>query len=148
MRGRVWESEYSLVGGSDAGAHLDLLSTFALSTQFLGEAVRTRGLLSLEQGVHRITGALADAFGLKDRGRLEPGAAADIVAFDPDTIGCGPIIMRSDLPSDETRLYAESIGIEHVIVNGVPVARGNTSTGRMGGKVLRSGVDTYTVSLA
>jgi N-acyl-D-aspartate/D-glutamate deacylase len=104
--------------------------------------------LPLEEGVHRITGELADAFGLKGRGKLEPGAAADIVVFDPDTIGCGPIALRKDLPSAEARLYAESIGVEHVIVNGVPVARGNTPTGRKGGKVLRSGSDTYTVPLA
>jgi N-acyl-D-aspartate/D-glutamate deacylase len=148
MRSRVWQHEYSLVGGSDAGAHLDLLNTFALSTQFLGEGVRSRGLLSLEEGVRKITGDLADAFGLKDRGRLAPGAAADIVVFDPDTIGCGPIALRNDLPSGEPRLYADSIGIEQVIVNGVPVAHGNTPTGRIGGKVLRSGIDTQTVPLS
>jgi N-acyl-D-aspartate/D-glutamate deacylase len=148
MRSRVWQHEYSLVGGSDAGAHLDLLNTFALTTQFLGEGERNRGLLSLEEGVRRITGELADAFGLKDRGRLDLGAAADIVVFDPDTIACGPIALRNDLPSAESRLYADSIGIEHVIVNGVPIARGNDPTGRRAGKVLRSGRDTYTVSLA
>jgi hypothetical protein len=55
--------------------------------------------------------------------------------------------MRHDLPGGEARLYAESVGIEHVIVNGVPVARANTPTGRIGGKVLRGGRDTHTVPL-
>ena len=67
--------------------------------------------------------------------------------FDPDTVGCGPITLRNDLPADETRLYVESVGIRHVIVNGIPVATDNQPTGRLGGKVLRSGTDTFTVPL-
>jgi N-acyl-D-aspartate/D-glutamate deacylase len=113
----------------------------------MGEAVRQRGLFTVEEGVRRITSLPADIFGLTGRGRIELGAAADLVVFDPDTIDCAPIEMIKDLPGGETRLYAESIGIEHVIVNGVPVARGNAPTGRLGGKVLRSGRDTHTVSL-
>jgi N-acyl-D-aspartate/D-glutamate deacylase len=147
MRGRVWRDEYSLIGASDAGAHLDLLNTFARTTQLLGEGVRERQVLSLEEGVRKLTGDLAEAFGLKDRGRLVPGAAADIVVFDPDTIACGPISMRDDLPGGQLRLYAESIGIHHVIANGVRVAHGNEATGLKGGRILRSGKDTYTVSL-
>ena len=62
-------------------------------------------------------------------------------------IDCGPITMIDDLPGGESRLYGDAIGIHHVIVNGVPVARGNSPTGRKGGKMLRSGTDTYTVPL-
>jgi N-acyl-D-aspartate/D-glutamate deacylase len=147
LRGEVWRDEYTLIGASDAGAHLDAINTFAITTQLLGEAVRERGLFTLEEGVMRITSYLADRFGLKDRGRIAPGAIADLVVFDPDTIDCGPIAMRHDLPGNETRLYADSVGIHHVVVNGVPVARGNEPTGRLGGRVLRSGRDTETVSL-
>ena len=147
IRPDVWRNAYSLVGGSDAGAHLDAINTFALSTQLLGEGVRDRGLLPLEEGVRLITSALSDAFGLKGRGRLEPGAIADVVVFDPNTIACGPMIMRNDLPEGETRIYAESVGVKHVIVNGVPVAADNRPTGRKGGRVLRSGRDTATVPL-
>jgi N-acyl-D-aspartate/D-glutamate deacylase len=148
MRKQVWEAPYVLLGGSDAGAHLDLLDTFALTTQLLGKGVRERGLLTLEEGVRRITSELADVFGLKGRGRIEQGACADLVVFDPDTVACGPIAMRGDLPLGECRLYGDAIGIHHVIVNGVPVARGNEPTGRKGGRVLRSGADTVTVPLA
>src|SRR5579862_1606684 len=70
---------------------------------------------------------------------------ADLVIFDPDTVDCGKIEMRPDLPGNETRLYARSVGIHHVIVNGVPVARDNEPTGHLSGKVLRSGRDTVTV---
>jgi N-acyl-D-aspartate/D-glutamate deacylase len=147
LRGEVWRDENCLIGASDAGAHLDAINTFAITTQLMGEAVRQRGLFTLEEGVRRITSLPADTFGLTGRGRLEEGAAADLVIFDPDTVDCAPIEMRYDLPGAEMRLYAESRGIHHVIVNGVPVARGNEPTGRIGGKVLRSGRDTHTVPL-
>ncbi|MBV1688226.1 amidohydrolase family protein [Novosphingobium sp. G106] len=147
LRGEIWQNEHCLIGASDAGAHLDAINTFAVGTQLLGEGVRDRGILSLEEGVRRITSHLADAFGLTGRGRIASGAAADLVVFDPDTIACGSIGMRNDLPGGETRLYADAVGIHHVIVNGVPVAAGNTPTGRTGGRILRSGTDTYTVPL-
>lgn len=148
LRGDVWRNPYTLIGASDAGAHLDSINTFAITTQLMGEAVRERGIFTLEEGVRRITSHLADRFGLTGRGRIEEGAAADLVIFDPDTIDCGPIEMRHDLPGDQVRLYADSVGIHHVIVGGVPVARGNEPTGRVGGRVLRSGRDTETVPLA
>ena len=147
LRGDVWRNEYALIGASDAGAHLDSINTFAITTQLMGEAVRNRRIFTLEEGVRRITSHLADRFGLTGRGRIAPGAAADLVVFDPDTIDCGPIEMRHDLPGGEVRLYAESVGVHHVVVGGVPVARGNEPTGRLGGRVLRSGRDTQTVSL-
>ena len=111
LRGEAWQDDRCVIGGSDAGAHLDMINTFALSTQLLGEGVRVRKLLSLEDAVRRITSLPADRFGLKDRGRLAVGAVADIVVFDPDTMDCGPISLRNDLPEGEPRLYAESVGI-------------------------------------
>ncbi|MDG2003026.1 MAG: amidohydrolase family protein [Novosphingobium sp.] len=148
LREQVWNDENVLLGGSDAGAHVDMFNTFALTTQLLGTGVRERGVLSLEDAVRRITGELADAFGITNRGYIAEGTAADLVVFDADTIDCGPISMRDDLPCGESRLYGDAIGIHHVIVNGVPVAEGNSPTGRKGGKMLRSGTDTYTVALA
>ena len=148
LREAVWNDPHMLLGASDAGAHVDMFNTFALTTQLLGEGVRARGIYSLEVAVHRITGELADAFGLKDRGRIAVGGAADLVVFDPDTIACGPIATRRDLPCGEARLYGDAIGVHHVVVGGVPVAEGNAPTGRLGGKVLRSGRDTVTVGLS
>jgi N-acyl-D-aspartate/D-glutamate deacylase len=147
LRAAAWQDDRCIIGGSDAGAHVDMSNTFALSTQLLGEGVRARGLLSLEDAVRRITSLAAERFGLKDRGQLAVGAVADIVVFDPDTIGTGPIKLRTDLPQDEPRLYAEAVGVHHVIVGGVPVARDNQPTGRLSGKVLRSGRDTVTSAM-
>jgi N-acyl-D-aspartate/D-glutamate deacylase len=145
IRRELWRDPRCMIGGSDAGAHLDMLNSFAFSTQLLGEGVRQRQLLSLEEAVHRITGQPAERFGLTGRGRIAPGATADLVIFDPATIDCGPIAIRNDLPGGESRLYADAIGVHEVIVGGVTVARDNHPTGRLGGKVLRSGRDTQTV---
>jgi N-acyl-D-aspartate/D-glutamate deacylase len=136
-----------MIGGSDAGAHLDMLNSFAFSTQLLGEGVRHRKLLSLEEAVHRITALPASRFGLKDRGRIEVGAIADLVVLDPDTVDCGPIALRNDLPENEPRLYADAVGIRHVIVAGIEVAGDNKATGKLAGRVLRSGSDTQTVPI-
>jgi N-acyl-D-aspartate/D-glutamate deacylase len=147
MRRDLWRDPRCLIGGSDAGAHLDMINSFAYSTQLLGEGVRRRGLLPLEEAVHYITGLPAQRFGLRDRGQIAIGNAADLVIFAPDEIDCGPIAMRRDLPGGESRLYADAIGVQHVIVNGVPVARDNQPTGRLGGSVLRSARDTQTVPI-
>lgn len=147
IRRELWRDSRCMIGGSDAGAHLDMLNTFAFSTQLLGEGVRRRKLVPLEEAVHRISGLPADRFGLTGRGRIALGAAADLVIFDPETIDCGPVAMRDDLPENEKRLYADSIGVHHVIVGGVPVAKDNHPTGRLGGRVLRSGRDTHTVPI-
>ncbi|MFA5632412.1 MAG: amidohydrolase family protein [Porticoccaceae bacterium] len=147
LRGELWRDRRCLIGGSDAGAHLDMLNSFAFSTQLLGEGVRRRGLLSLEEAVHRITALPAKCFGLRGRGSIAPGMAADLVIFDPETVDCGPIAMRNDLPGGEKRLYADAMGVAQVIVAGEVVANDNRATGRYPGRVLRSGRDTETVPI-
>ncbi len=136
-----------LVGGSDAGAHLDMMKTFAFSTRFLGHTVRDEQRLPLEEAVHLITDAPARLFGLRDRGRVAEGWWADLVVFDPETIDRGPVRMVHDLPADGQRLTAEAVGIDHVIVNGVPILEQGRPTGAMPGRVLRSGRDTDTVEV-
>ena len=147
LRAKTWRDDRAIIGASDAGAHLDMINTFAFSTQLLGAGVREKKLIPLEEAVHRITALPAERFGFKDRGRLAPGMAADITIFNPNTISCGSVEMRNDLPGDETRLTADAIGVPHVIVNGIVVVRDGAATGKVGGKVLRSGQDTSTVSI-
>jgi N-acyl-D-aspartate/D-glutamate deacylase len=145
LRAETWQDPRAIVGGSDAGAHLDTMCGAVYSTSLLGDGVRARGLVSWEEGVHQLTGIPARLYGVRDRGRLAPGAFADVVVFDPATIGHGTVRTRDDLPGGASRLYAESVGVEHVLVNGSEIVRSGDFTGATPGRVLHSGRDTETV---
>jgi N-acyl-D-aspartate/D-glutamate deacylase len=148
LRARVWQDDRTLIGASDAGAHLDQLDAFAFSTGLLQQGVREHKVIGLEAAVHQITQRAATYFGLIDRGVVAPGMHADLVVFDPDTIGRGATYKRYDVPGGEAfRLYADAEGIDHVLVNGVEIVRGGEHTGALPGTVLRSGRDTRTVPL-
>ena len=142
----IWRDQRALPGASDAGAHLDMIDSFAISTTMLARAVRERDLLPLEEAIHYLTGAPAALYGVIDRGVLREGAHADIVVLDPTTIGPGPVYTRFDLPAGAGRVYAEAEGIAHVLVNGIPVVEGNRFTDARPGTLLRSGRDTSTVT--
>ena len=144
QRARLWADERTVIGASDAGAHLDMIDTFTYATALLRHGVRDRGLISLEQAVHQLTEVPAKLVGLRDRGVLRPGCWADIVVFDPDEVGPGPVQIRRDLPADEPRVYAEAEGIREVFVNGERILESGELTGALPGKVLRSGIDTET----
>jgi len=114
--------EHCAFGLSDAGAHVGQLCDAPQATDLLGNWVRDRRVMSLEQAVHRLTKAQADLFGLVDRGELRTGAWADIVVFDPDTVGPGTIRRVADFPANSERLTADRpIGVRHVLVNGTPI---------------------------
>jgi N-acyl-D-aspartate/D-glutamate deacylase len=146
-RAEIWRDPRAVVGGSDAGAHLDTMCGAVYSTTLLGEGVRQRQLLSLEEAVRLLTEVPARLYGLVDRGRVAEGWWADLVVLDPATVGPGPLRTRSDLPAGADRLFAGAEGIEHVLVNGTEVVSGGTLTGAVPGRVLRSGTDTVTVPL-
>ena len=148
MRGRFWHDDRTVIGASDAGAHLDMIDTFAFSSQVLEEGVRKRKLISLEEAVHQLTDRPARLWGLRDRGRSEEGFLADVVVFDPERVGLGDTYTRYDLPGGAGRLYADANGIEHVFTNGVEIVRAGEDTGARPGTILRSGRDTETVLLA
>jgi N-acyl-D-amino-acid deacylase len=110
------------LGLSDAGAHVGQLCDAPQATDYLGNWVRERSLTSLEEAVHRLTARQADILGLADRGRLVPGACADVVVFDPATVGPGPVRRVADFPTGSERLTADApTGIRHVLVNGTPI---------------------------
>jgi N-acyl-D-aspartate/D-glutamate deacylase len=145
-RATAWLDPRTIVGASDAGAHLDMMCGAIYSTSLVGSAARDRQLLSLEEAVRQLTTIPAGLYGLVDRGRLAEGAHADVVVFDPATVGYRPERTRHDLPGGAPRLFAESTGIEHVLVNGVEIVRSGTATGAIPGVVLHSGRDTRTVT--
>ena len=137
LRAEVWREPNMLIGASDAGAHLDNASSFTYTTSLLGRAVRERQLIELEEAVRLITDAPARLCGLRSRGRVALGYHADVTIFDESTVAPGPISLRDDLPGGARRLYADAIGIEHVLVNGAEIVRGGSWTGALPGHVLR-----------
>ena len=147
MRGELWHDDRTIIGASDAGAHLDMIDTFAFSSQVLGEGVRKRGLITLEEAIHQLTEVPAGLYGLRERGRLEVGYHADVVVFDADEIGLGETYTKYDLPAGAGRLYADANGVEHVFANGVEIVRHGEDTGARPGVVFRSGRDTATVEV-
>ena len=146
-RVEIWRDGRAVIGASDAGAHLDLLASFNYATVLLDQAVRERGLLPLEEAVHLITDVPARLYGLRDRGRLEVGAHADVVVLDPETVASDPVRMQMDLPGGAGRLYAGAQGVQHVLVNGRAIVREHELTEERSGTLLRSGRDTDTASL-
>ena len=138
-----------VIGASDAGAHLDMIDTFAFSTAGARQRrARASGVLELEEAVHQLTDVPARLYGLRERGRLAQGWHADVVGVRPATRSAsGPTYTRYDLPAGAARLYADASGIEHVFVNGVEIVRGGEHTGALPGTVLRSGRDTETVEV-
>ena len=148
MRSQLWSDDRTLIGGSDAGAHLDMIDTFACTSVMLAKGVREHGVITLEEAIHLITQRPATYYGLIDRGTLKPGYFADIVILDPATIAKGPTYNRFDVPGgDVSRVYADAEGIGDVFVNGVQIVRDGEHTGKLPGTVLRSGKDTETVTI-
>ena len=136
----------TMIGLSDAGAHASQLCDACAPTELLGTWVRERGVLSLEEGVRRLTAQPAEVFGITDRGRLAPGLAADLTVFDPATVGCTPLRRVRDFPAGADRLVSDARGIRAVIVNGVVIREDGCDAvdpaGPLPGRVLRGGCAT------
>jgi N-acyl-D-aspartate/D-glutamate deacylase len=131
------------LGLSDAGAHASQLCDASFSTHLLGHWVREKKAITLENAVRLLTSRGADLFGLAGRGRLAVGAAADVVVFDPDTVGCSPLRRVNDLPAGADRLVCDAIGVETVVVNGTVIRSDGrdalADAGALPGRLLRGG---------
>ena len=128
-----------LIALGDGGAHVDMLCDAGYPTYLLGTWVRERQIMPLEEAVRRLSAQPADLFGIKGRGRLAVGNAADIAIFDPERIGSASRgERRFDLPGGAKRMVMPSRGVEYTIVNGTIAYAGGRATGATAGKVLRS----------
>jgi len=131
----------TMLGLSDAGAHASQLCDACAPTELLGKWVREKAVLTLEEGVRRLTSQPAEVFGIGDRGRLAAGLAADVTIFDPATVGCSPLRRVSDFPAGADRLVSDARGIRAVVVNGVVVREDGRDVvdaeGPLPGRVLR-----------
>ena len=145
MRAELWQDGRAMIGGSDAGAHLDRMCGAPYPTRWLADCIRGRKLVPVEFAVKMMTSQPAKLFGLVDRGELREGACADVVVFNPDEIGSEEAMLVTDLPGNSSRLTAGSFGVKRVLVNGVTIVENGVANGAVPGTVLKSGKDTYTV---
>jgi N-acyl-D-aspartate/D-glutamate deacylase len=128
-----------LIALGDGGAHVDMLCDAGYPTYLLGTWVRERQALTWEQAITRLTAQPADLLGIKNRGRLKVGNAADVAIFDPTTIGSASRgERRFDLPGGAKRMVMPSRGVEYTVVNGVVAYEKSQPTGTMSGQVMRS----------
>ncbi|MCU1354490.1 MAG: N-acyl-D-aspartate/D-glutamate deacylase [Acidimicrobiales bacterium] len=146
LRRQTWADDRAMLGGSDAGAHLDRMCGAPFPTRFLGDTLRGRKLVSLERAVQLMTDVPARLFGLRDRGRIAAGYHADLFVFDPATVGAEHARLVHDLPGDSPRLTADPLGVVRVLVNGVVTVVDGVATGERPGTLMRSGRDTETVA--
>ncbi|MGA0838793.1 MAG: N-acyl-D-amino-acid deacylase family protein [Pseudomonadales bacterium] len=127
----------SLVTFSDSGAHVSQIMDSSLQTHLLSYWVRERQAFTLEQAVRRITYDTATVWGFHDRGLVRQGMAADLVVFDPATVGARMPEVVNDLPAGARRLKQVAEGIRHTIVNGTVVLTDNEPSGEHPGRLLR-----------
>lgn len=128
----------TVMAGSDVGAHTTQCLDADFPTTLLGRWVRQREAFSWEEAVRMLTFEPASVWNIPDRGLLREGAIADIVIFDPATVGPGTPFVDNCLPDGGGQIRARANGIHSVIVAGVEVLRNNEQTGAMPGKILRS----------
>ena len=147
LRAEAWNHPSVMIGGSDAGAHLDRMAGAPYPTMWLGDCLRGRRLTTMEQAIRHMTDVPAQLFGLRDRGRVAAGFAADLVVFDPALVDSGPVELVHDLPGGSGRLVADAVGVNRVIVAGVDIVVDGVANEARPGRVLRSGSDTYTVEV-
>jgi N-acyl-D-amino-acid deacylase len=135
---QILGSPYAVVGLSDGGAHVQFHSNVSNPTRLLGYWVREKRIMSLEHAVRRLTFDSATAFGIYDRGLLQPGMAADLVVFDPDTVRPVAEDVVHDFPSNGWRMRELAEGIHYTVVNGEVLLEKGTHTGSHPGRVLHN----------
>jgi len=123
--GRMLNHPYSIVSLSDAGAHLTFFNDAGFGLHLLGHWSRDLGAMSLAEAVRRLTSHPASVLGLLGRGTIAEGLAADLLLFDPKTVGRGPKRRVHDLPAGAARLTTDAIGVQGVWVNGRQIADAN-----------------------
>jgi len=128
----------AVIGLGDGGAHVQFHGGYGYLTKLLGEWVREKQAMTLEQGVRRLTFESASTFGIYDRGLLRPGMKADITMFDPATVKCGKETVVRDFPAGGWRIKEAAEGIFGTIVNGQVLYEDGKYTGALPGRVLRN----------
>jgi len=124
------------IGASDAGAHISQFCGAGDTSDLMERFVRKLGMMSLERAVQRLTGDLAEVWGIADRGKIREGYAADLVLFDPDRIARREEEFVSDFPGEARRYICHADGIDAVVVNGAVVRENGAYTEARAGRTV------------
>lgn len=124
---RVLTHPHAHIALSDAGAHLSFLCDAGFGLHLLGHWARELGAMTVQEAVWQLSGRAAEIYGFKDRGRLLPGLAADLMLFDPPTVGRTDNFRVNDLPAGMPRVSSGATGLHGVWVNGVRIVRDNAA---------------------
>jgi len=135
---QILGSPYAVVGLTDGGAHVQFHSNVSNPTRLLGYWVREKHIMSLEHAVRRLTYDSASAFGIYDRGLVQPGMAADLVVFDPDTVAPRKEDVVHDFPANGWRMRELADGIHYTVVNGEVLLEKGEHTGAHPGRVIKN----------
>ena len=135
---QILGSPYAVVGLTDGGAHVQFHSNVSNPTRLLGYWVREKQIMSLELAVRRLTYDSASAFGIYDRGLVQPGMAADLVVFDPDTVAPRKEDVVHDFPANGWRMRELADGIHYTVVNGEVLLEKGEHTGAHPGRVIKN----------
>lgn len=135
---RILRSPSTLIGVSDGGAHLQTFAGADFPTYFLQHWVREKGTFTLEEGVAALTSEVADFMGIKDRGILAPGLAADVVIFDADKVQPELLETKPFPGGTAMRLVKRARAVPYVIVNGTPIIEAGERTSAVPGLLLRA----------
>ena len=133
---QILDHPYCHVGASDAGAHIAQFAGAGDTCHILSKYVRERGDMTLERAVYRMTHEVAEAWGIKGRGLLKEGMAADVVIFDPETIDRGEEEFVNDFPGNANRYVRHPEGVDKVLINGAVVLDGGAYTGELNGQII------------
>ena len=137
--GKLLKHPRSNITLSDAGAHLTFFNDAGYGLYMLQKWVRENKIMSIEEAIYNLTGKQADIYRIDQRGRLVPGQYADMILFDPDTVGVSQSYRVSDLPGGGNRLNIDGHGIKGVWINGERVLKDMNlvNNSKLPGKVIR-----------
>jgi N-acyl-D-amino-acid deacylase len=135
----IFQSEFTVPGVSDGGAHTKFVTLGRYTTEFIAEFVREKNVLSLEEAHYRLSALPAKMAGFIDRGILAEGKPADVVIYDFDQLQSTPTEIAHDFPGGEWRRVQKAIGYRYIMVNGEVTFKDGECTGATPGKLLRHG---------
>jgi N-acyl-D-aspartate/D-glutamate deacylase len=131
-------SPVSIMGLADAGAHATQIMDASQPTYFLSHWVRDEQVVSLEEGIRRLTSDTASFIGYRDRGVLTEGAFADLNVIDLEALALETPEIVHDFPGGAPRFVQRARGIDYTLVNGQAFMEHGVHTGALAGRVLRS----------